>query len=156
MASVTRQAMEAAGRLHLDTLPRLRAAGEAEVQLRVSDDGSGRVIVRGRVKAQLTLTCQRCLGPVTRALTTEFKLVWVHSDAQAAALPPEPYEPLLSASGRVKVSELLEDELLLALPIVAVHATPEECSELGQRPASRPAETTANPFAVLGASKRDR
>ena len=155
MASVTRQAMEAAGRLHLDTLPRLRAAGEAEVQLRVSDDGSGRVIVQGRVKAQLTLTCQRCLGPVTRALTTEFKLVWVHSDAQAAALP-EPYEPLLSASGRVKVNELLEDELLLALPIVAVHATAEECSELGQRPASRPAETTANPFAVLGASKRDR
>ena len=147
--------------ISLAALPRLAAAvadtsGQVTAELQAMHAG-GQVTVRGKVQAHLVLTCQRCFGSLDFPVKADFNLVWVRSEAEVASLP-ELYEPLLSASGRVKIAELLEDELLLALPMVALHAASVECGG-GIRGKSRQTVTAAKapgskPFAALKTLKR--
>ena len=81
----------------------------------------------GRVQAELELRCERCLDPVIQHIESEFRFGLVTSDDEAELLPKE-FEPLLVAESGQSLLELVEDELLLSLPIVARHD--EECSEL--------------------------
>ncbi len=66
---------------------------------------------------------------------------------------PDVYEPLLSLSGRVKFAELIEDELLLALPMVALHTPPQVCGgdQRGKvQPPARAVKTPrSKPFTAL-------
>ncbi|MGA9855927.1 MAG: YceD family protein [Gammaproteobacteria bacterium] len=142
-------------------MPRLAAAvadirSLANAELQAMHDG-GQLTVHGEVEANLLLTCQRCFGSMHFPVKAEFNLAWVRNENEALRLP-DMYEPLLSASGRVKLAELIEDELLLALPMVALHALPQECST-GVHAASRQTVADAKaarraPFAALKALKR--
>src|SRR5205814_1798174 len=78
------------GRMPVKKLPRLAAAlasdqGEVKVELTAGRDAARRVMVTGRIDAELTLTCQRCLEPVTLAVHAEPELAWVTSDEALAA-----------------------------------------------------------------------
>lgn len=144
-------------------MPRLTAvlasdAGEARVELQAGQDLSRRVVISGRIDAELELQCQRCLGPVKIRVQAEPHLAWVKSDEALAALPEE-YDPLLSADGHVELKELVEDELLLALPLVPRHEDDAACGEPVRRaeiPAPPPDEERKNPFAGLAKLKRGR
>jgi uncharacterized protein len=164
LARVTRQPLELAGRVRIKAMPRLRAllsgeAGDAELHLRAVDEGNGRVSLRGGIEAQLALTCQRCLEPMTQPVSAEFRLIWVRRDSEAAALETE--EPLLSPDGRVNLAELVEDELLLTAPAVPMHEN-MRCKAGRQEQVSRSGEPhpavaqKQNPFAVLEQLKRHR
>ncbi len=131
LTRATRQPARLTGQLRLVTLPRLTAAvadsgGVAEIELQVFTDG-GQIIVQGRVQVTLGMTCQRCLGSMRLPVTAALHMAWIRGEEEAARLPAG-YEPLVSASGRVKLADVVEDELLLALPMVALHASSEECS----------------------------
>lgn len=107
-----------------------RASGSqpADVRLviRVTDQGGARRVgIEGEVQALLVMRCERCLGEVTVKVAGEFNLVAVGSEAAAAALPVEE-SPVIADKQVLHVSELVEDELILALPIVAMHE-PEGC-----------------------------
>lgn len=164
LARVTRQPLERAGRIRIRAMPRLRAMwpdsdGEVQVQVHAQDDGSGRIIVRGEAQAALMLVCQRCLKPMPQHINAAFCLAWARNEREADAMQDETCDPLLSADGRIKLAELVEDELLLALPIVALHEI-DECEAGVQEPATHagvpelPAKQ--NPFAVLEQLKRRR
>lgn len=165
LARVTRQPLERAGRIRIGSMPRLAAvlsdssSAEAQVELDMQDDGSGRIVVQGTVAAQLALICQRCLKPMSQHISTDFRLVWVRNEAEAAAIEIESTDPLLSEDGRVKLAELVEDELLLALPIVALHKL-ETCGtglEMHENPAAKPeVPARQNPFAMLKQLKQQR
>jgi uncharacterized protein len=164
LARVTRQPLERAGRIRIGKMPRLSAAlpdssGEAQVELLAQDDGSGQIILQGETRAELTLICQRCLKPMRQPVRSSFRLAWVRSEAEAAAMQVDTYDPLLSADGRVRLAELVEDELLLALPIVALHEL-EACdagSNTGDAHSEAPAvPAEQNPFAVLEQLKQRR
>jgi len=117
----------------------------------------GQVTVQGKVETDLLLTCQLCFGNMHFPVKADFNLAWVRNENEAVSLP-DLYEPLLSVSGRVKIADLIEDELLLALPMVALHASPQECG-IGVRGTSRQTVTDSKatrrkPFAALEALKR--
>src|SRR5262245_50113490 len=77
------------------------------------------------VRADVVLTCQRCLGPLRRKLASESKLVF--ADEGSAELL-EGYEAAGGDPEALDLAALVEDELLLALPIIPQHAAGEACA----------------------------
>ncbi|HLW75067.1 MAG TPA: YceD family protein [Gammaproteobacteria bacterium] len=162
LTRAARQAFDLEGRLAVKSMPRLVAAlasdaGTAEFELHAGVDLAKRVVVSGRIDAELELVCQRCLGPVKVALHAEPYLAWVKTDEALAALPDE-YDPLLSVDGRVALADVVTDELLLALPLVPRHEGDAACRDLPEavvEPAAAE-EERKNPFAELAKLKRGR
>lgn len=150
-----------AGVIPLQKMPRLARclvapAGDAVAEVEFAVGTGGRAIVRGHAGAQVQLTCQRCLEIVAWPLKARFLLALAHNDDEAAALPDE-FEPLMWQDGSGSLPELIEDELLLALPAVARHADPADCGPVEElmRPAADE-ESADNPFAALNQLKSGR
>jgi len=103
----------------------------------------------------LALVCQRCLGPVATALDVDRWFRFVHDEDEAAALDAQIEEDVLALGRPLDLLALIEDELLLALPLVPRH---EQCPvplpmSAGVALEEDEAEP-ANPFAALEALKR--
>ena len=138
----------------LERLANMVLDDQANIEAELEFDVQGRLrTVCGSVKASLTVTCQRCMQPMTLNLDSQFKLAMV-SDESRAGLLPEEFEPLmLDEDNRVNIPVMLEDELLLAIPLVALHET--ECSDYLQEQKDRQASEEEqalkkeNPFSVL-------
>lgn len=119
--------------------------------------GEGNIgYLRGRVQAQLAVNCQRCLESMPLHVDTEFAFGLVESEAQADRLGDQ-YEALLVGDEPLRLAELIEDELILALPIVALHDK-TECPAADKLAATDPQvqhrDEGANPFAVLKELKK--
>ena len=163
LGQAARLELRLSGSLAVKSLPRLVSAlaadsGIVSVELQAEPEVGGRIVVTGRIHAPLVMTCQRCLESVTLEVEAEPRLAWVKSDAEMEALSPE-YDPLLSTDGRVAVAGLVEDELLLALPLAPRHAD-GACGKT-RKPTTRSApaveeENRKNPFADLAKLKRGR
>lgn len=106
-------------------------------------------------EVSVTLMCQRCQQPFDMIIHVKNKFSPVKSDAQAEALP-EHYEPaLVNEFGEVDMLALIEDELILSLPIAPVHDSQHcEVSEanfvFGEIPLE---DEKPNPFAILASLK---
>lgn len=104
--------------------------GTIEAILRFERGAGGRRILRGSLHGELDLTCQRCLAVFALPIDRELELVLVESEA-AADLLPEELEPLVVDERRaMHTVDLLEDELILALPLVprCAHGGRPECT----------------------------
>jgi uncharacterized protein len=113
------------GRMEIARLSRLRpllASTEGSVDYRLSfgRDERGYGVVIGRVVGELTLRCQRCIDAMSLRVDGAFSLALVEGLDEAAALPDD-YDPLLLDGRLMRSSELIEDELLLAVPVVPRH-----------------------------------
>ena len=110
--------------------------------------------LRGSVSAILQVECQRCLKPVETEVSGRFKFGLVSSEDEFELLPEE-FEPYLVEGDEQSVIELIEDELLLSLPMVAVHENP--CSDFmsEQEKIIKAEKEAAHPFAALQALKND-
>jgi uncharacterized protein len=82
-------------------------------------DELGVAYVAVRAEANLPLTCQRTLEVFLWPLALTVRLGIIAREHDEAALPPG-YEPLLCVSGELHPAEVIEDELILALPTVPV------------------------------------
>lgn len=126
-------------------------AGEVEFGARFGIDDSGYAFVDLSVKAELILTCQRTLEPFGFPVELEVRLGLIASEADAAALP-EGYEPVVARDEPSPLMDLVEDELILALPLIAKKPVgPDEPAlvfETGPEP-----EPLASPFGALEALK---
>lgn len=104
-----------------------------------------------RLQAGVVQECQRCLRPVRRAVESESRLAFV---AREDVPLPADHEPVVGDPHRVDLAALVEDELLLAVPLIAKHAPGEECrlpAQAGARE-SEPApaaQEMRRPFAGL-------
>ncbi len=87
----------------------------ASFDFSVDDDGHS--CVEGEIRAQPELVCQRCLSPVSVPLRSQVRWMLVADEDDL----PADYERLQTEDGRCDLHELIEDELLLAMPIVAMH-----------------------------------
>lgn len=151
------QEAEIKGQTTVARLPRLAEFRDSqdeivEVALRFGRDEERRQQVKGTVKTHLQLTCQRCLEPVQTAVVANVALVMVYDEEQIKALPDH-LDPWLVTDEKIILSELLEEELLLALPLVAMH---EQCPTVLQEsaePAAAAESKRDNPFAVLAQLK---
>jgi len=98
--------------------------------------------------------CQRCLEPVSIDLDCQVSLALVESEEAASRLP-DSMEPLISPDETVDLLELIEDELILALPIVPRHTSCEPPVDLVDQAPPEAAESRESPFTVLKDLKRD-
>lgn len=163
VAQLAAEGAELAGQLPLSELTRLadmHMAGDgpaAEVQWQVQGElrpvtgGAAEVWLHLQAQVELDLCCQRCLGPVHETVTIAKPLRFVSDEAQAAALDAELEDDVLALERTLDLRELVEDELLLALPLVPRHA---ECPVPLPMPADDAvADEMANPFAALAQLK---
>jgi uncharacterized protein len=105
-------------------------------------------------QTSMALVCQRCLGPVATALDVDRWFRFVRDEDEAAALDAQIEDDVLAVRGPLDLLGLIEDELLLALPLVPRH---ERCPAPLPMSAGVELEQEAepvNPFAALGALKR--
>ena len=108
------------------------------------------------VSAPLMLTCQRTLEPFVHTVDLHARLGLIVHEREEAALAPG-YEPLLvEADGRIDPAAVIEDELVLAVPLVPVSPNSEWPEEgHGAGPETTPGgENKPNPFAVLRELKK--
>ena len=107
--------------------PRLRDmlandAGEIRYEIEGVQDVRGRPALRVRLNGALQLRCQRCLEPMRFDVDAEETLVLAATQAEIDAEPVDADSPdRLLAAEEVKVRDLLEDELILALPYAPRH-----------------------------------
>lgn len=104
--------------------------------------------------AQVALTCQRCLKPVHEDIDIDRWIRFVDTEAEAAALDVDSDDDVLALPRHLDARELIEDELLLALPLVPRHEVcPEPLAHVDEL--EEPAlEERPNPFAALAALKQ--
>ena len=145
------------GVLALAALPRLvaelnRTDGVVSVALVAGIDPQGLRFITGTLQTGIEQVCQRCLGPLRLALDVTVSLGLVRSEAEADRLPEE-YEPLLVPEGVIQVTDLVEDELLLALPRIPRHEDVRDCEAHGYRAPDRVEQD--QPLATLASLLRD-
>jgi len=116
--------LELAGSIPLSRLTRLdgllaNSEGNAEVFLRFYRDEQKIAVILGKVEAQLNLLCQRCLGVDQVTIKSEFLFALV--DEEDINHLPAMYEPLILEKPELNIYELIEEDLILAIPIVHYH-----------------------------------
>jgi uncharacterized protein len=128
-------------------------AGEVAYEVEGLRDGRGRPALRIRVRGSLELRCQRCLEAMKRELDEEETLVLAASQAEIDADPVDPQAPdRLLAGKEMALRELIEDQLILALPYAPRHAA---CSAAA-RGEKKQDEDKLSPFADLKGLLRGR
>ena len=112
---------------------------------------------------EVTMTCQRCLGPIAVPLSVDRRFGFVAVEAEAAALDVDSEDDVLALERAFDLHELVEDELLLELPLVPRHAECRPPVATGAAVDGQPvaaagvAEDAAeHPFAALAALRRDK
>lgn len=146
------------GRLALSRLARLvpalsSDAGEVRVRLEFSRDMQGMALIHGQLETVLTLQCQRCMQPMPYPVSEEFTVAVVETDAEAEMVQAH-YDPLLVEDESLMLADLIEDELLLEMPLAPMHQELQDCvgrdlREFDPESVGEPVEEKDNPFAVL-------
>lgn len=116
----------------------------------------GFACLKGSVSATLLVECQRCLKPMQVEVIGRFKFALVSSEDEFEFLPEE-LEPYLIEGKEQSIIKLIEDELLLSLPMVIVHES--ACSNYMNtqnseiKTAIKAEQKASHPFAGLKALK---
>jgi uncharacterized protein len=120
-----------AGEIQLRSLKRLagllhESHGSVNASVSLEQLPGGWVALDLRCDAVLAMVCQRCLHPLSHSVSQQTRLVLVESDAMQSRAP-EGLEPLVMEQERMRLADLIEDELILGLPLVPRHAADEKC-----------------------------
>jgi uncharacterized protein len=125
--------------------------GPVDFKLAFQRDAEDHMFIDGECSTKATMACQRCLNAVVLEVRGEFQVGLAFSDEKAKHLPKQ-YEPaIMDHNGNIDSFELVEDELILALPMFAYHAD-GECEIKQPKAETEQVEVTEkkdNPFAVL-------
>ena len=162
VVAFTRQGATLQGDWPLAEMPRLLASIKSAPEAapaRWEAQGSQVPVIGGEAEiwlhlqgtATVELQCQRCLQGVVEAVTVDRRFRFVRDEAAAARLDEESEDDVLVMPQRLDLMELLEDEFILALPLVPMHeACPQPLLAPGQAEAPE-AAAAPNPFAALAA-----
>ncbi|HEY7671359.1 MAG TPA: YceD family protein [Gammaproteobacteria bacterium] len=119
------------GEIELKALPRLNDIlhadrGSVSADLRFRKRG-GWLTVELEYAGTVELTCQRCLEAFRYPVGARVEMALVES---AEGSVPEGYEPVVVEGGRLRPADVVEDELIMALPLVPRHAESADCGPL--------------------------
>ncbi len=151
------------GTLQWAELGRLAGAGASgrspavEVGVRAFREPGGAVVIEGRVTAVVTVVCQRCLGDMDLDVQAEFLVAAARSGPEAARLRDDFDTIELGCDQRLSLVRLVEDEVLLAVPMVPRHPRRGDCdAEAMHRldALAGGAPPRDNPFEALAALRR--
>lgn len=152
------QALSLTGVINLGQLSRLRLMeniahkGLAHVKLQFGMDEQGINWLRGHIDTSLKLVCQRCLEDFDYEIISDFVLGIV-ADLEAANQLPKGYEPVMTKDGKLSLHDLVEDEVILNLPIIPKHAL-ADCKVTLPLTDEKWDQQKKNPFQVLEGLKR--
>ena len=109
-----------------------------------------------QAQAELLLACQLCLGSVHTPVTVDRRFAFAASEEAAARLDEQAEDvDVLALAPRLNLHALIEDELLMALPLTPRHANacPEHVPMSAQSEGFDAAARRPSPFAALAALK---
>ena len=137
--------------------PDLRVDWMVDGEVRATHGIAGQVWLRLKASATVPMICQRCLHPVDVPLAVDREFRFVADEATAEALDEGSEEDLLALSREFNLRELIEDELLMELPVVPRH---DECPEDVKLASSdedfeEAGADKPNPFAALAGLRKD-
>lgn len=118
----------------------------------------GFACMKASISAKLLIECQRCLQPLEVDVAGSFKFALLRNEEDFDLLPEE-FEPYILDGEEQSIIDLIEDELILCLPMVTVHE--DNCSDYmvkqGKKiKAKMDAEKeSSHPFAALKSLKDD-
>ena len=139
-----------------------RAEGDVSIDVMFSEDMNRVVLLTGQIQTDAKLICQRCMGEMDLPIDIDFQLAFVRSESEMERLP-EGYEATLINNTSMMLSDIIEDEILLALPPIAKHSN-EDCSSSNVaegwdsqkiEPDTEDVERK-NPFDILASLKTDK
>jgi len=142
------------GVLMLENMQRLRDRllepyGEVSVDLSFSQEGRNKRL-DGTIKGKMVVECQRCMEPMQIDVDHQFKLAFISSDAEVDSLLPDE-EPCLIGGEDLVLSDIIEDELELLLPMIVMHEN-EQCNKekyTNSEDARDTEDEKDNPFSIL-------
>jgi len=150
ITDLQRLAAEAQGLTPTDAV-QWQVTGELRPQAGAEDQ----VWLHLTAEASVPLTCQRCMTLVSSLVVVDQWYRFVESEEIAMAEDDEAEEDLLVMAPQFDLMALLEDELLMALPLVPMHETCPVTPVFSAGDAAvEAAEAKPNPFAVLGQLKK--
>lgn len=150
------------GQVDMDTLEAAHAVrwqARGEYREHMGARSGAWLFVQG--SCHLEKTCQRCMKPVTLDLAFDHAYRFVPTEEEAETLDMESEEDVLAYDSAFNLLELIEDELLLAIPAIPRH---DDCGGSVQyqwmdadfEQAQQDAQEQSNPFAVLEQLKKQR
>ena len=130
--------------------------GTVQAKFDFERDEQKAVVIHTDLSVEVKMVCQRCLELVTLPIHSETTYAVVKEGANTQSLP-KGYDVLELGVDPLDLQALVEEELLLALPIVPAHH-PEECQQPAGADEPEPSKdevTRSNPFSVVAQLKRD-
>ena len=163
VAAFAKEAGELRGRWPLQQFDRVTEAAARETPIteelawhvrgerRALRGGENQTWLHLSALGEVPLQCQRCLRPVVIEVQVERSFLFVHGEDAAAQIDNDIEEDVLPITRALDLRELIEDEVLLALPLVPRH---DVCpTPLVAGGSEVPLQEAPSPFAVLAALK---
>ena len=133
--------------------------GEISVKLHFFVDEEGNRLLEGNAQGSVKLICQRCLEPMDYDIEADFNISFAFHEEMARSMTGRFDPVVLSPDKRVSLVELIEDDLLLSLPMFSNHSD-GECQVKTVYEDQSEAEQVSddqeksNPFSILANLKR--
>jgi len=153
-----------AGFVPLERLDRFRGIlasnqGSVFVELDFSTTDSGQRIISGRISAKVDVICQRCLEPLGIVLEDDIKLALLKDESKISSLDVE-LDPWICPDNKLDLASLVEEQLMLCMPIVSYHEAADCSRKLGyttgqDKSTANGTNGVVNPFSVLKSLKED-
>lgn len=155
---LAQQQLQLVGYIKPEDLPRVVTAtlnlAPVDCELRFRLDEQYRRLIEGKLNAEIEVSCQRCMGALPLSVDVDVRLAVVRDEEEAKALPAS-LDPLIVDEAETSLYELVEEELLLNIPLINRHE--HDCidtsslsvGEIVSVKAADKAEVDANPFQVL-------
>lgn len=149
------------GTLPISTMNRIAGSlsdneGEVSVTMNFDVDETSLPFMYGKFSAKLSLICERCMTPMSVDVDVECFLAILKSERKVEELA-EMYDPwIIENSDPVLLSSVVEDELILGLPLVPRHehaCLPKEAWYRGDDIDESEKEKKVSPFDVLASLK---
>jgi uncharacterized protein len=150
-APITDVAAQTRSAADLDRRVKWRAAGSLR---RVG--GQDQVWLAVEAEADVVLQCQRCLQPLAEEVRVDRHFRFVDDEATAAALDDEMEDEVLALQKSLDLRELIEDEMLLALPLVPRHDACPQPLPTSFGDVEEVDSEAAHPFASLALLRKDK
>lgn len=136
LESLADRGVTLSGELEVGQLTRLKGllhsdSGSVRATLRFRQRGDGWLASELGIRGDVELKCQRCLEPFRYELAESVNVVIADGDSLPATVPTG-FEPFELEEGRLQPARLIEDELIVAMPLVPKHARVEDCGSLAR------------------------
>ena len=153
------------GSCSLERLPRFAGClasldGEVSGKLQFFRSEADLRVILGSVSATVEVICQRCLEPLSLHLVDTIQLALVESESQIDSLEAQ-WDPWMIDGPRITIASLLEEQLILCMPLVNYHADDRCVEALEYQKQREPREynngerAVQNPFEVLKVLKKN-